>query len=331
MQMPRLCATLQHHQYLCATDGAYRAQRARIEAAALLSPPPRSTPVRIPVVIHVLWHAEEDNLPEAQLLSQIEVLNEDFRARNADRAAIPAPFRREAGDALVEFALARRDPQGRPTAGITRTRTPQDSYPYDGSAAATARLDELIKTGEHGVRAWPSAHYLNLWVCPLGGGLLGYAQFPGGAPETDGVVVRSSAFGRVGALVGDYALGRTCTHEVGHWLDLLHIWGDDGKGCGGSDAVADTPNQGGPNVGKPAFPHPSCGNGPDGDMFMDFMDYVDDAAMCMFTRGQVERMAATLAGARASLLSSPGLDAPADGLPAAGARRTDADGLLAFG
>jgi len=306
----RMCATLPHHHYLQATDAAYRARRARIEAAALLAPPPRSTPVRIPVVIHVLWRVEADNLPEAQLLSQIDVLNEDFRARNADRDAIPSAFRTEAGDALVEFALATRDPQGRATNGITRTRTPYTNFPYDGSAAATALLDELIKTGEHGAPAWPCEHYLNLWVCPLGGGLLGYAQFPGGAARTDGVVVRSSAFGRVGSLSADYALGRTCTHEVGHWLDLMHVWGDDGNACTGSDAVADTPNQGGPNLGKPVFPHLSCGNGPAGDMYMDFMDYVDDAAMCMFTRGQVERMAATLAGLRASLLESPGLMQP---------------------
>jgi hypothetical protein len=313
--MARLCATLPHHHYLAATDAGYRARRARIEAAALLAPPPRSTPALIPVVIHVLWHDAQDDLPEAQLRSQIDVLNEDFRLRNADREAIPAPFRSEAGDALVEFALARRDPQGRASTGITRTRTPHASFPYDGSPGATARLDELVKTGEHGVAAWPREHYLNLWVCPLGGGLLGYAQFPGGAAATDGVVVRSSAFGRVGSLSADYALGRTCTHEVGHWLDLLHVWGDDGSACTGSDAVADTPNQGGPNLGKPAFPHPSCGNAPDGDMFMDFMDYVDDAAMCMFTRGQVERMAATLAGPRRSLLFSPGFLLPDEAPP----------------
>jgi len=307
----RLCGTLPHHHYLSATDAGYRARRARIEAAALLSPPPRATPVTIPVVIHVLWHAQADNLPDAQLLSQIAVLNEDFRLRNADRDAIPDAFRTEAADALVEFTLARRDPQGRHTTGITRTWTPLADFPYDGSGEATARLDELIKTGEHGVAAWPCEHYLNLWVCPLGGGLLGYAQFPGGPAATDGVVIRSSAFGRVGELAADYNLGRTCTHEVGHWLDLLHIWGDDGQGCDASDAVADTPNQGGPNLGRPRFPHLSCGNGPDGDMFMDYMDYVDDDAMCMFTRGQVERMAATLAGPRASLRASPALSAPA--------------------
>ena len=294
----RLCATLPHHHYLAATDGGYRARRARIEAAALLAPPPRTTPVVIPVVIHVLWHEQADNLPEDQLRSQVDVLNEDFRFRNADRDSIPAPFRNEAGDALVEFALARRDPRGLATNGITRTRTALASFPYDGSAGATARLDALVKSGEHGAPAWPREHYLNLWVCPLGGGLLGYAQFPGGAAETDGVVVRSSAFGRTGALAADYALGRTCTHEVGHWLDLLHVWGDDGSACTGSD------------VRLSDFPHISCGNGPDGDMFMNYMDYVDDAAMTMFTRGQVERMAATLSGPRASLLSSPALLPP---------------------
>jgi hypothetical protein len=310
--MPRrTCATLPHHHQLAAVDAAYRARRSRIEGGALAArPPPRTSPVTIPVVIHVLWRRAEENLDEAQLLSQLEVLNEDFRGRNADRARVPAPFRAEAADTFIEFALARRDPWGRATGGITRTRTPHPEFPYDGSADASLRLDALIKTGHGGVPAWPSEHYLNLWVAPLGGGLLGYAQFPGGDPATDGVVVRSTAFGRTGALAADYALGRTCTHEVGHWLDLLHIWGDDGRGCEGSDAVADTPNQGGPNLGKPVFPTLSCGNGPDGDMFMDYMDYVDDAAMTMFTRGQAERMAATLAGPRATLLQSPALRDP---------------------
>jgi hypothetical protein len=309
----RSCATMPHHQHLAAVDAAYRARRARIEGFALASrPPPRTTPATIPVVIHLLWRDERDLLDEAQLLSQVEVLNEDFRGRNADRARVPPPFRAEAADAFIEFALARRDPQGRPTSGITRTRTPHAEFPYDGSAGAAARLDALIKTGAGSAPAWPCEHYLNLWVCPLGGGLLGYAQFPGGDPATDGVVVRNSAFGRVGNLAADYALGRTCTHEVGHWLDLLHIWGDDGRGCEGSDAVADTPNQGGPNLGRPVFPALSCGNGPDGDMFMDYMDYVDDDAMMMFTRGQVERMAATLAGPRASLLQSPALQPPGE-------------------
>jgi hypothetical protein len=190
-----------------------------------------------------------------------------------------------AADARIEFELAGTGPDGEPTGGITRTRTSTTSFGDD----------DRVKFGSAGgVDAWPSERYLNLWVCPLGGGLLGYAQFPGGPPETDGVVIAHTAFGTVGTARAPFDLGRTATHEVGHWLNLRHIWGDDGSGCSGSDFVADTPNQAGENTGRPAFPHVSCDNGPHGDMFMNYMDYVDDVAMFMFTTGQVQRMRACL-------------------------------------
>jgi hypothetical protein len=152
-----------------------------------------------------------------------------------------------------------------------------------------------------GSDAWDRDRYLNMWVCSLGGGLLGYAQFPGGPAETDGVVIRTSAFGTQGTVADPFDLGRTATHEVGHFLNLRHIWGDT-EDCSGSDLVADTPRQRLPNNGKPAFPSISCENGPNGDMFMNYMDYVDDDAMFMFTSAQVARMRATLAGPRASLV-----------------------------
>ena len=150
-----------------------------------------------------------------------------------------------------------------------------------------------------GAEAWPADRYLNIWVCHLND-LLGYAQFPGGPPQTDGVVIDYRAFGTVGTATAPFNLGRTATHEVGHWLNLFHIWGDDGGGCGGTDQVDDTPNQGGPNTGSPSFPHITCGNAPNGDMFINFMDYVDDRTMVMFTIGQVERMHAALDEARSS-------------------------------
>jgi hypothetical protein len=128
----------------------------------------------------------------------------------------------------------------------------------------------------------------------------GYAQFPGGKAATDGIVILHSAFGTTGTAAAPFHLGRTATHEIGHWLNLFHIWGDDGTGCSGTDFVADTPNQGGHNTGAPVFPHVSCSNGPNGDMFMNYMDYTDDAAMFMFTEGQAARMDATLDGARSS-------------------------------
>jgi hypothetical protein len=161
-----------------------------------------------------------------------------------------------------------------------------------------------------GKSAWPSDSYLNLWTCSISGGLLGYAQFPGGAPATDGVVILNSAFGSNGTAAAPYNLGRTAVHEVGHWLNLLHIWGDDGAGCARSDNVDDTPNQAGSNgsdVRISNFPHITCNNEPNGDMFMNYMDYVDDDTMFMFTAGQLKRMNATLAGPRASLANSMGL------------------------
>ena len=145
-----------------------------------------------------------------------------------------------------------------------------------------------------GVAAWPADRYLNIWVAQLSGGLLGYAQFPGGPAETDGVVITYTAFGTTGTATAPFHLGRTATHEIGHYFNLFHIWGDDGTGCGGTDEVDDTPNQAGPNTGKPAWPHVTCRNGPHGDLFMDYMDYVDDDMMVMFTPGQVARMWACL-------------------------------------
>ena len=146
----------------------------------------------------------------------------------------------------------------------------------------------------------PAADWF-IWACQLAGGLLGYAQFPGGPAATDGVVIRQSAFGTVGTAAAPFNLGRTATHEVGHWLNLNHIWGDDGTGCTGTDNVADTPNQAGWNTGVPSFPRVSCSNGPNGDMFMNYMDYVDDRAMVMFSAGQVARMQACLDGPRLAI------------------------------
>jgi hypothetical protein len=319
----RVCATMPHHFSLAASDPAYRARRQRIErftrtarAAA------RSQVVVIPVVVHVLYRDEVENLSEAQVHSQIDALNQAFRLRNDDRRAIPAPFVGKAADALVEFELAHADPRGEPTNGIVRVLSTAPGFPYDGSGDATRRLDALVKAAPTGSPAWPREDYLNLWVCPLGDDLLGYAQFPGGEPATDGVVIRSDAFGTTGYLHESFNLGRTCVHEVGHWLNLLHVWGDDGKGCQRSDSVADTPNQGGPNLGTPAFPSVSCGNAPHGDMFMNYMDYVDDAAMLMFSRGQVERMDAALAGPRASLAVSHALPPRDPASPGAAGGRT---------
>jgi hypothetical protein len=239
-------------------------------------------------VVHVIYKTQTENIADAQVRSQIAALNRDYAAKNPDQATIPAPWKGLAASPNIQFALASKDPTGKPTNGITRTQTTRDSF-GTGDTVKT-------KTGG-GHTAWPASKYLNLWVCTLGGGLLGYAQFPGGPANTDGVVILNTAFGTSGTATAPFNLGRTASHEIGHWLNLRHIWGDRSD-CGGTDYISDTPNAQLPNYGKPTFPRLSCNNGPNGDMFMNYMDYVDDAAMVMFTAGQVARMNATLAGPR---------------------------------
>jgi hypothetical protein len=292
----RTCATQQVHERLLRTAPGYREARDASEnhalRAAMFPVAGRTGCTKIPVVVHVVYKTAAQNISDAQVKSQIDVLTADFRKKNADVSSTPGAFSALATDARVVFELAKTDPSGNPTTGITRTATTVTSFTDDDAVKSAA-------TG--GANAWPADKYLNIWVCPLSGGLLGYAQFPGGPAATDGVVIRHSAFGTTGTAAAPFNLGRTATHEVGHWLNLRHIWGDDGTGCSGSDFVTDTPNQAGPNVGVPAFPHVSCGNGPNGDMFMNYMDYVDDAAMVMFSAGQVTRMQATLDGLRSAI------------------------------
>jgi Pregnancy-associated plasma protein-A len=257
-------------------------------------------PAEIPVVVHVVYRTDDDNLSDAQIASQIDVLNEDYAAANKDLEGVPSVFTDVIGKPGLRFALATTDPSGAPTDGITRRRTTVASFGVDDKVKAQA-------TG--GTDAWDTARYLNIWVCRIDGGVLGYAQFPGGPPATDGVVIMTTAFGRGGSAKAPFDLGRTAVHEVGHYLNLSHIWGEARvPTCTDTDSVDDTPNQWGPNFNKPTFPSASCGNTPDGDMFMNYMDYVDDDTMVMFTDEQVARMHAALEFSRPELGQSG--DAP---------------------
>jgi hypothetical protein len=291
----RNCGAMEVHRRLLTESESYRTARAELETATIeleaLGQVLTGT-VHIPVVVHVVYNTAEQNISDEQVRSQIEVLNRDFRADNGDLGTVPEPFTGAVDDADIEFALATTDPDGAATDGITRTQTSRTGFD----------TDDAVKSAAHGgADAWPADRYLNIWVARLTGGLLGYAQFPGGAAATDGVVITYTAFGTTGTATEPFHLGRTATHEIGHWLNLFHIWGDDGSGCGGSDEVDDTPNQAGPNTGKPAFPHVTCNNAPNGDMFMNYMDYVDDDAMVMFSKGQVSRMRACLDVSRRAL------------------------------
>ena len=244
--------------------------------------------IRIPVVVQIVLR-KPTQVTDAQVGRQIERLNLDFRKRNPDVAKVPAAFRPLVADAKIEFTLARKTPTGRPTRGIRRKKTSKASFSHV--------RDDVKDPAAGGLAPWDPERYLNLWVCALEGGTLGYGQFPGGPPETDGVVILHDAFGTGGSAEAPFDLGRTTTHEVGHYLNLSHIWGESRiPSCQDDDFVGDTPPQFDKNFGSPSFPHVSCNNGPHGDLFMNYMDYVDDAAMFMFTKGQVARMRATLSG-----------------------------------
>jgi Pregnancy-associated plasma protein-A len=291
----RKCGTMQVHFRLLEQDPNQRLLLGDLERETsrrmLAGPAARVGVTTIPVVVHVVYSNAQQNISISQIKSQISALNRDYRAKNTDKAKAPAVWRGLATDTNVQFALATKDPNGKKTNGITRTQT----------TVAVFSDDDAVKSSAHGgADAWPADRYLNLWVCALGGGLLGYAQFPGGQPATDGVVINYRAFGTKGTASAPFNLGRTATHEVGHWLNLHHIWGDTSD-CSGSDFVSDTPKAQHPNFGKPNFPHISCNNGPNGDMFMNYMDYVDDDTMVMFTAQQVVRMSATLDGPRGSI------------------------------
>jgi hypothetical protein len=290
-----MCGAMPTHYRLLETVPGFRSRQVRLESATSRR---RATPetlaaarvVTIPTVVHVVYRTTTQNVSTAQVKSQIKVLNRDFRATNPDKSKVPAVWKGLVTDSRIKFALARTDPTGKATTGITRTKTDRASFGDDDDVKFKAR---------GGADAWPTSRYLNIWVCNLQP-WLGYAQFPGGPATTDGVVILYTAFGTTGQARPPFDLGRTTTHEVGHWLNLRHIWADT-EDCGGSDFVADTPNSEGPNYGRPVFPHVTCSNGPNGDMFMNYMDYVDDEAMFLFTAQQVLRMRTALEGARSGI------------------------------
>lgn len=259
--------------------------------------------VTIPVVVNVVYNTTAENISDAQIQTQIDVLNADFRALNADVNNTPSIFAGLVADFEINFCLATRDPNGNATTGIRRQSTTRTSFSSN---------DNVKYTSQGGLDAWDRNRYLNFWVCDLSGGLLGYAQFPGGAAATDGVVCDYQYVGTIGTATAPFNKGRTATHEVGHWLNLRHIWGD--ATCG-SDLVSDTPTHNTSNGGCPSYPHYSTCSGSPVEMTMNFMDYTDDACMYMFTAGQKARSQAlfTTGGSRASLLTSNGCQPPSGG------------------
>lgn len=258
--------------------------------------------ITIPVVVHVVYNGAGQNISDSQIRSNITTLNEDYRLLNADSVPSGHPFWVNTADSEIEFCLATTDPSGNTTTGITRTSTSHGTF-------QNANIDDIKFTSAGGKDNWDPTHYLNIWVCDLGNQLYGYATFPSdlaASPDYDGVVINYTAFGSEGTASAPSDLGRTATHEIGHWLNLSHIWGD--QFCG-DDFVPDTEPAEDANYGCFTFPHNAlntCGSGPNGEMYMNYMDYVDDNCMNMFTFGQKSRMRAALNTDRSAMLTSTG-------------------------
>ncbi len=229
--------------------------------------------INIPVYVHIVL-PNANNVSNTQIQSQMNVLNSDFNNSNVNQLPSGASdFVNDATVTDINFSLA-------------------GTFRHDDSTASWGTND-AVKAAYPPIS--PSTH-LNIWVCEIGGGILGYAQFPGGSSATDGVVLLHSSL--PGGSAAPYNLGRTATHEVGHYLNLRHIWGD-GR-CRQDDVVTDTPSSDGANYGCPSYPTVNCKTT---DMTMNYMDYTDDSCMYMFTDGQRNRMRAIFAsgGSRASL------------------------------
>jgi hypothetical protein len=237
--------------------------------------------INIPVIVHVIYSNANENISDAQINSQMNILNADFSKTNSDVSQVPAEFAGVVADADIQFSLAQ-------VIRVSSTRT------------SWGTNDAMKFSSNGGSDAVDSSKYLNIWVCNIGGGILGYAQFPGGSAATDGIVVGPQFFGSQGFVQAPFDKGRTTTHEIGHWLNLRHIWGD-GR-CRQDDFVADTPSSDRPNYGCPSYPTVNCRTN---DMTMNYMDYVNDECMYMFSEGQKSRMRAlfTAGGVRESIIT----------------------------
>jgi hypothetical protein len=285
------CAVEEDNNNLMKHDASFRNNFNALNKLAgyFLQQPSLKTqsPVYIPVVFHVVYNTAAQNISTARILDQLQVLNDDFQRLNADTVNTPSAFLPCAGASEVHFCLAERDPNGQSTTGIVTVPTTVTSFTGFNVMSAAAGGDDI----------WPRASYLNIYVCNLANGILGLTQFPGGSALTDGVVLHYTCVGGPNApgTGTPYNLGRIGTHNVGHWLNLIHFpINCTASGC--------QPAQSTMPIGCPTFPDTSCNgaNASDGTMFMNFMQGVDDNCMNLFSLGQVVRINTCLASSISS-------------------------------
>tara|TARA_R100001443_G_scaffold20619_1_gene32698 strand:+ start:5175 stop:6383 length:1209 start_codon:yes stop_codon:yes gene_type:complete len=255
----------------------------------------------IPVVFHVVWINRIQNLSTNVIHQQLEVLNEMFNAQNTDTNKLADTLKNWVGNFNIKFEIAHRDPNGFPTNGITRKKTIQPHFSY---------WNDPVKKSHYGTAPWPTNRYLNIWICDLNEGSMGYAQFPGGPEETDGVVIDWQTVGNQiypwTALENhEWAKGKVLTHEVGHWLNLFHPWGNNYGGCG-EDFIPETSLQKGPIRPSDNCPDTLFSECQDsGRLFIrHYMDYAGSSCMVCFTKNQVLRGLASLHTYRSEMIEN---------------------------
>jgi hypothetical protein len=249
----------------------------------------------VPVVFHVVL-SDPGSVSDADIQAQLDTLNHDYAGSNADSSKVPAYFKSLFGRSGIQFCLARRTPDGLPFSGIDRVTTVRSSFSVN---------NEGVKhTAFGGVDGWDQDRYLNIWICSLSGGILGYSSFPDDDDKSlHGVVVDYRTI--PGGQYSSYNQGKTLTHEIGHFFNLYHIWGDDDGACTGTDYVDDTPDQANSSsacAGGKRFD--ACTASGNGIMYQNYMDYTADDCLVMFTNEQVLRMEATAATYYPQLITS---------------------------
>ncbi len=265
----------------------------------------KSGVISIPVVVHVVYSNASENISTAQILSGFDIINKDFRRLNADASATPSAFAAIAADCEIEFCLTTIDPNGNATSGITRTPTTVTSFD-PGTSNGLSFSNDLVKfTSSGGKDAWNTSQYLNIWICDLWtAGLNGYSTFPGAPANVDGVVIDHRRFGDIGTAAGNSFVIKTVSHEIGHFFNLYHVWGFSSPSNCGDDFCNDTPTESSSTYECPTFPYNAfsvCNSGPNGEMFMNFMDYTD--CRNIFTQDQKTRMIACINTLRPGLLN----------------------------
>ncbi len=258
--------------------------------------------VTVPVVMHIIHTGGSNNISDAQVLDAVRVINLDFSKTNADTSLIAPLFVGRIANVGFRFRLARLDPSGHCTTGITRTYSTQTNIG-----------DDAVKQ----VIVWDQSRYLNVWICTNANGAGGYSILPCQGGLSDGIVIRNAQFGSIGTSGGSNQASRSLTHEIGHYFGLSHTWGGTNTpglpgNCGMDDGIADTPNtvgytyNGGGGSCNTNFGTCTANGVRIVANVQNFMDYADCERM--FTTGQRATMRASLALAcRQTLVSAANL------------------------